>query len=50
LIDAKIECTDRMLTNIFSQDEESQKLKILPKFNDLWHTFDEAVSDATQKY
>lgn len=25
-------------------------MKILPKFNDIWHQFDEQVSDFTQKY
>ena len=51
MVDAKIDCTEGLLQKILARDEEgSQKLKDLPKFNDIWHQFDEQVSEQTQKF
>ena len=50
LIEARIELTDRLLDKMLANDPDLETQKILPKFQDLWHSFDEALSEHTIKY
>lgn len=45
LIEAHIDCTDRMLDKIHALDPDGQKLRILPKFEEFWTAFDGEVID-----
>ena len=62
LVDAKIDCTDRMLDRIMVDHGKEQKraeeetgeqildMKILQKFNDYWGQLEQDVDDNTEKY
>ena len=50
LVDAKIDCTDGMIDKIFNEDDDAVKLKALPKFPEIFQTFESNIDDPTQKY
>ena len=48
--EAHIDCTIKLLSRILAADEDAQKLKILPRFGDMWATFDDAILEPTQSF
>ena len=48
--EAHIDCTKKMLSKILEADEDAQKLKILPRFADMWATFEDAILEDTQTF
>jgi hypothetical protein len=50
LVEARIDCTDRMLDNILNSFEDHKKLRVLQGFENEWQKYDEQVNDQTQKF
>ena len=50
LVEAHIDCTERMLEKIHSKDEDGQKLRKLASFEQFWSTLDGDIEDKLQSY
>lgn len=50
LKEAKIECTEDLFTNILKIDEDNQKLKCLPKYQETVGKFDEDIKDLNRAF
>jgi hypothetical protein len=52
LIAAKIDCTHNMLEKILAgfDDKEFKDIRLISKFLETWHKFDDAINDPTTKF
>lgn len=50
LREAKIECTEDLFLNILKIDEDNQKLKFLPKYQETVGKFDEDIKDLNRAF
>lgn len=50
LKEAKIDCTIGMMANIMNGDDDTIKLKVFPKFGEIFQPFEQNIEESTAKY